>query len=202
MDNSNEAQDTLRGLQNASSQDVTLAYMKTVSTRIDRAESDFVDHIRKVEHRLDQLVDLVRDVAALKQQYTATSEAISELRGVYREQTQRVESSIARVHLRLDELTASVSSSIDAETSKIMTRLADSEQRHTELDIRFKKWLNRGIGGWAMFVLVIGALQTVGIRWLSNIDAERTALQEQVVKLKNRVADLENRTLQQLTPQQ
>ena len=79
----------------ATSQDVTLAYVKTMSSRMDRVEIDFVDHIRKIEGRLDQIVDLVRDVAALKQQYAAQSEAIVELRGAVREQSQRVESSSA-----------------------------------------------------------------------------------------------------------
>lgn len=180
----------------ATSQDVTLAYVKTMSSRMDRVEIDFVDHIRKIEGRLDQIVDLVRDVAALKQQYAAQSEAIVELRGAVREQSQRVESSIARVHQRLDELTASVSASIDSETTKIVERIADSEKNHKELDSKFQMWLNRGLGGWAAFVLVVGAIQFIGVRWLSSMEADRAALVVQVQKLSNRVADLENRSLQ------
>lgn len=180
----------------ASAQDVTLAYVKTMSSRMDRVEIEFVDQLRKIETRLDQIVDLVRDVAALKQQYTAQSEAIVELRGAVREQSTRVESSIARVHQRLDELTASVSSSIDTETAKIVERIADSEKNHKELDGKFQMWLNRGIGGWAVFVLVVGILQFVGIRWLNTMDADRETLVAQVQKLSNRIADLENRSLQ------
>ena len=181
---------------NATSQEVTLAYVKTMSSRMDRVEIDFVDHIRKIEGRLDQIVDLVRDVAALKQQYAAQNEAIVELRGAVREQSQRVESSIARVHQRLDELTASVSASIDSETTKIVERIADSEKNHKELDSKFQMWLNRGLGGWAAFVLVVGAIQFIGVRWLSAMEADRNALVAQVQKLSNRVADLENRSLQ------
>lgn len=180
----------------ASAQDVTFAYVKTMSSRMDRVETEFVDQLRKIETRLDQIVDLVRDVAALKQQYTAQSEAIVELRGAVREQSTRVESSIARVHQRLDELTASVSSSIDTETAKIVERIADSEKNHKELDGKFQMWLNRGIGGWAVFVLVVGILQFVGIRWLNTMDADRETLIAQVQKLSNRIADLENRSLQ------
>ena len=180
----------------ASAQDVTFAYVKTMSSRMDRVEIEFVDQLRKIETRLDQIVDLVRDVAALKQQYTAQSEAIVELRGAVREQSTRVESSIARVHRRLDELTASVSSSIDTETAKIVERIADSEKNHKELDGKFQMWLNRGIGGWAVFILVVGILQFVGIRWLNTMDADRETLVAQVQKLSNRIADLENRSLQ------
>ena len=118
------------------------------------------------------------------------------LRGAVREQSTRVESSIARVHRRLDELTASVSSSIDTETAKIVERIADSEKNHKELDGKFQMWLNRGIGGWAVFVLVVGILQFVGIRWLNTMDADRETLVAQVQKLSNRIADLENRSLQ------
>lgn len=179
-----------------SAQDVTFAYVKTMSSRMDRVEIEFVDQLRKIETRLDQIVDLVRDVATLKQQYTAQSEAIVELRGAVREQSTRVENSIARVHQRLDELTASVSSSIDTETAKIVERIADSEKNHKELDGKFQMWLNRGIGGWAVFILVVGILQFVGIRWLNTMDADRETLVAQVQKLSNRIADLENRSLQ------
>ena len=97
----------------ASSSDLTLTYVRTMSGRMDRIEIDFVDHIRKIETRLDQIVDLVRDVAALKQQYAAQSEALAELRGAVREQSIKMENSITRVHQRLDDLTASMNSSID-----------------------------------------------------------------------------------------
>ena len=48
----------------ASAQDVTFAYVKTMSSRMDRVETEFVDQLRKIETRLDQIVDLVRDVVA------------------------------------------------------------------------------------------------------------------------------------------
>ena len=182
--------------QTAASQEVTLAYVETMSSRMDRVEIDFVDHIRKIETRLDQIVDLVRDVAALKQQYAAQNEAIVELRGAVREQSQRVESSIARVHQRLDELTASVGTSIDTETTKIVERIADSEKNHKELNGKFQMWLNRGIGGWAAFTIVFGAIQFIGIRWLSTLESDRATMVAQVQKLTNRVNDLENRSLQ------
>ena len=180
----------------ASSSDLTLTYVRTMSGRMDRIEIDFVDHIRKIETRLDQIVDLVRDVAALKQQYAAQSEALAELRGAVREQSIKMENSITRVHQRLDDLTASMNSSIDTETTKIVERLMDHEKNHKDLDRRFQMWLNRGLGGWMAFVLVIGALQFLGMRWLGTVDAERAALVEKVQKLTSRIADLENRALQ------
>ena len=180
----------------ASSSDLTLTYVRTMSGRMDRIEIDFVDHIRKIETRLDQIVDLVRDVAALKQQYAAQSEALAELRGAVREQSIKMENSIIRVHQRLDDLTASMNGSIDTETTKIVERLMDHEKNHKDLDRRFQMWLNRGLGGWMAFVLVIGALQFLGMRWLGTVDAERAALVEKVQKLTSRISDLENRALQ------
>ena len=180
----------------ASSSDLTLTYVRTMSGRMDRIEIDFVDHIRKIETRLDQIVDLVRDVAALKQQYAAQSEALAELRGAVREQSIKMENSIIRVHQRLDDLTASMNSSIDTETTKIVERLMDHEKNHKDLNRRFQMWLNRGLGGWMAFVLVIGALQFLGMRWLGTVDEERAALVEKVQKLTSRISDLENRALQ------
>lgn len=176
--------------------DVTLTYIKTVSERIDRAETDFVDNLKRVEQRLDQIVGLMRDVASLQQQYTAQGEALGELRGAFREQTRRMESSITRVHTRLDELTTAMTTNIDLETTKISQKLDGYERSHKELDQNFHTWLNRGLGGWAMFILVVGALQFVGIRWLDNLEGERRVAADRLVKLTSRVADLENRLLQ------
>ena len=184
----------------ASSSNLTLAYVRTMSGRMDRIEVDFVDHIRKIETRLDQIVDLVRDVAALKQQYAAHSEVLADLRGAVREQSLKMETSITRVHQRLDDLTTSMNSSIDTETTKIVERIMDHEKNHKDLDRRFQMWLNRGLGGWMAFVLVVGALQFLGMRWLSAVDAEHVALDERVQKLTNRISDLENRALQDSPP--
>jgi phage shock protein A len=178
--------------------DVALAYMRTTSSRMDRIETDFVDHIRKIEDRLDQLVDLVRDVATLKQQYTAQNEGITELRGAIREQSIKMESSIARVHQRLDELTSSVSSSIDIETAKIVSKLGDFEKDHRDLDKRFQMWLNRGLGAWVAATIVVGILQYTGMKWIEQLDADKTASQAQIQKLSTRVADLEAQSLRQL----
>ena len=170
---------------------VALAYMRTTSARMDRIETDFVDHIRKIENRLDQLVDLVRDVATLKQQYTAQNVGIIELRGAIREQSQKMETSIARVHQRLDELTTSVGASIDSETSKIVDKLTDFEKDHKDLDRRFQMWLNRGLGGWIAATIVVAVLQYAGLRWLEQLEADRVAVNAQVQKLMGRISDIE-----------
>jgi DNA repair exonuclease SbcCD ATPase subunit len=196
MDTFNEHHCIAAGGDDASISDLTLAYMKTVSTRLDRTETEFVDHLRKVESRLDQLVDLMRDVAALQQQYTLQGEAISELRSTIREQTQRVEGSIARMHQRLDDLNETFTTSIETETGKLNEKLSDQERNHKDLDQRFQMWLNRGLGGWAVMVLILGFLQYAGIRWLDSLDADRTATTERIQKLTSRVSDLENRLLQ------
>lgn len=185
----------------ASSSDVALVYMKTMSSRMDRAETEFVDHIHKVDLRLDQVTEVVRDVSVLQQQNTAQSESIAELRLANREQTQRLEGTVGRIHVRIDELDSSVTAAMEAETAKVMEKIGEVSRERKDLDKRFQMWLNRGIGGWVVAVIVVGLMQYVGMKWLDNLQQERDAAAERVQKLTNRVIDLENRYFQQFEKQ-
>ena len=170
---------------------VTATFLKSFSLRLTQTETEFSENFRKLGHRMDQLVSIMRDVAVLQQQYSTQSESIDEVKVAVRDQSVRVEQSIARVQSRLTEMTASFSAHIDTETNKIFERLNENERKHKVLESSFYTWLNRGLGGWAVIVCIIGALQFVGIRWLENIDKERDMFLEKINQITMRIDALE-----------
>lgn len=177
--------------------DVALAYMRTTSSRLDKTEGEFVEHLQRVEGRLDQLIDFMRDIAVLQQQYTTQGEALGELRVAVREQSIRLENSVRQVHSRLDDLTTTMTVNIDSETSKIVEKLNEYEVKHKILDHKFHTWLNRGLGGLAAVAVVCAVFQFTGVRWLERLETERVYTAERVTKIQNRVTDLENAAAEQ-----
>ncbi len=63
----------------------------------------------------------------------------------------------------------------------------------TDLDDKLQTWLNRGIGGWAMFTLVIGIFQYVGLQYITGLQQERDAAHVTISKMVTRISDLESR---------
>lgn len=177
----------------AASAELAIAYSKTASDRMDRMEIDFVGHMRKVESKLDQLVDLVRDVAALKQQYAEQSNAVRELRTLIRDQSAMAEDSTAKLSKKVEELVGTLKDSIDAESVNLADRISRSEKNHAILDEKFHKWLNRGIGGWIAFVAVIALLQYTGMKWIDGLERHREAMVENDKKLVSQIEALEAR---------
>ena len=66
-------------------------------------------------------------------------------------------------------------------------------ERIGALEENLQKWNNRGIGMWAVFVLVIGLFQYIGMQYVSSIKTEKEVLQATVVKMTARLSDLEMR---------
>lgn len=176
------------------SPEVALAYMETFAKRLDESEVLFSDNLRRIESRMDHLVGLIRDVAALQSQYQSQGDSITEIRASIRDQSDRMEAAMGRLHDRMTELTNTFSSTIDDETKKILEHIDANEVKHNKLDARFQKWLNRGIGGWVAMALVVAGLQYFGIRWLENLDAERSAINARIQEVQVRLLELEYRT--------
>ena len=67
------------------------------------------------------------------------------------------------------------------------------ESRVSALENRLQTWVNRGIGGWAVFTLVIGMLQYMGLQYVNGLQAERQDAHATINKMAARISDLEMR---------
>lgn len=163
--------------------------MNMLHDRIEKTETDFVGHLKKVEDRLDQIVDLTKTVAVLQNQTTQQTDQISEVRAQLRESSSKFDNSISRIHTRLDELTTHQRDKIELASREIDIKLESlkssslnaienikAQSNATERD--FRQWLNRGVGAWVIFVLVVGVAQTGFYRWLDNIEKDRGSVSQ------------------------
>lgn len=160
---------------NAQTESAIAEALNNLNSRIEKTEHDFVGHLRKVEDRLDQIVDLTKTVAVLQQQTTTQTDNMVELRAQARENQQTVTTSITRIHTRLDEITNSNRDKLDLQTKEIETNIKSVAAKATSTHEELKQWLNRGWGVWVVAILIFGAVQTGIYRWIDGIEKEKTA---------------------------
>ena len=169
---------------------------------------DFISHLRAVENRLDQLVELTKSVAIIQTQAGAQAEQMIELRTQMRSSQDKLDTSISRLHTRIDEMAERFRSQHELFEKESEAKVTTVENKHEALDKEFHYYLNRGLGAWALFSFLIG-----GAGWLLNksieaLEREKTQIVSTVQNLKsasetndvritqiiNKVQDLDDRT--------
>ena len=149
--------------------------INTLNGRILKTETDFLGHLQKVEDRLDQIVDLTKTVALLQQATSQQTDTISEVRMQLRESSNKFDTSIARIHTRLDEISTHQRDKIELVTKEHDIKVEAVKVKAENTDKELKAWLNRGWGAWAIMLLVLAAVQTGFYRWIDGIEKEKQA---------------------------
>lgn len=167
--------------------------MESLTRRLEKTESDFVGHLQKVEDRLDQLVDLTKTVAVLQQQNAQHNDALGELRTAMRETTDKFQTSMARLHTRIDEIQTHQHDKMELHSKETALAIKTNEIATSNVDKELKTWLNRGVGAWVIFAVIIGAAQTFGFRWLDSIDREKVQMVQTLEAVSKNQALMEQR---------
>lgn len=157
--------------------------MESMTKRLEKTEADFVGHLQKVEDRLDQLVDLTKTVAVLQQQNAQHNDTITELRTQMRESTDKFQTSLARLHTRMDEIQNHQRDKMELLAKEMAIDVKANEIAIYAVDKELKTWLNRGWGAWVIFALVVGTANTMFFRWVDGIDKDKTQLVQTIEKV-------------------
>lgn len=176
-----------------SSERAFILAMESLTRRIEKVELDFVGHLQKVEDRLDQLVDLTKTVAVLQQQNAQHNDALSELRTAMRETTDKFQTSMARLQARIDEIQMHQRDKMELHSKETALAIKTNEIATSNVDKELKTWLNRGVGAWAIFAVIIGAAQTFGFRWLDTIERDKVQMVQTLEAVSKNQALMEQR---------
>lgn len=151
--------------------------LNTISYRIEKTESDFIGHLQKVESKLEQIAEVTRTVAVLQQQTNQQTDQITELRSQLREYSQKIDSSVARIHTRLDEITNHTRDKLELSSKEQELHVKTVETKADSTEKELRQWLNRGIGAWAILAFVAAVVQTGFYRWIDAIEKDRTKIE-------------------------
>jgi hypothetical protein len=171
--------------------------INTISYRIEKTESDFLGHLQKVETKLEQIAELTRTVALLQQQTNQQTDQISEIRNQLRDQIQKHDLSVSRLHSRLDEMNTNIRDRFDINAKEDAFRVKAVEAKADNTEKELKQWLNRGAGAVAILTLLLGIVQTGFYRWIDNVDKQKTVLETTVQTLSSTV-DKQSQQVSQL----
>jgi Mg2+ and Co2+ transporter CorA len=172
---------------------VAIAYIESLTARFENAEKHINDDIEAIEKRLQQLVELMKTVSTIQQQVSTQQEVLNEVRVAVRSNLDQLDELMSGIDAKYSNHFAIVSKKIadvvgeqTASRKKLDTRIGVVEEK-------LHNWLNRGIGMWAVFTLVVGMFQYMGMQYVSGLQQEKEQLQATVSKMAARVSDLEMR---------
>lgn len=177
----------------SSAASVTLAYVESLTSRFESAERHINEDITQIEKRLGQLVELLKAVTTMQQQISSQSASAAELRATVaamQQQLQRIMDGVEARHAAHAAVMAKKISEASHDQSasgrKVETRVATLENTLTT-------WLNRGIGMWGVFTLVVGFFQYIGFQYVGGLIKEKDAAVEAVAVNVKRMNELETR---------
>lgn len=149
-----------------------------LAERIEKTETDFVGHLKKVEDRLDQIVDLTKTVAVLQTQTTSQNELIAEVRTSQRDYASKNDASVTRIHTRIEEVQNHTRDKMELLSKEQELAIKEVRTKSDNNEKELKQWLNRGIGAWLVFVVVIGTINTSLWRWVDSLERDRATVSQ------------------------
>lgn len=172
--------------------------------RVNKTEKDFVNHLQRVEDRLDQLVELTKNVAVIQANSANQQERMTEFGVQLRAFEQRNEGSTSRIHSRIDDLNHLVSEKLDVNEKKVEAMIADNilpvtrkqedlATKHHTLDSEFQKYLNRAIAAVSVIGFVVGTFSWIGKTWITSLEKDRDQIVNSLKETKSNVDDLDQR---------
>ena len=76
----------------------------------------------------------------------------------------------------MDEIQSHQRDKLELHGKETALALKTNEIAIGNVDKELKTWLNRGVGAWVIFAVVMGIAQTVGFRWIDAVEREKTQI--------------------------
>ena len=172
---------------------VALAYIESLTARFVYAERHINDDIEAIEKRLTQLVELMKTVSTMQQQVTNQQQILAELRSAVREGLVQHEELVEGIDTRYSGHFETIKRKVSEVAADQTAGRKKLDGRVSQLEEKLQTWLNRGIGMWAVFALVVGFFQYVGMQYIGNLQRERAEAHATIQRLSTRISDLEMR---------
>ena len=172
---------------------VALAYIESLTARFENAERHINDDIEAIEKRLTQLVELMKTVSTMQQQVTNQQQILAELRSAVRESLVQQEELVEGIDTRYSGHFETIKRKVSETAAEQTAGRKKLDGRVSQLEEKLQTWLNRGIGMWAVFALVVGFFQFVGMQYIGGLQRERTEAHATIQRLTTRISDLEMR---------
>ena len=169
-----------------------------IASRVESLEGRLDDNIEKINTRLDLIVDLMQKVTALQEREISNAVQINDLKLSIKETNTTIKEWNAHIHERMDRHYAdikicregidatiiNIEDGIDAELKEVRTKNAETQAE-------LSKWLNRGIGAWALASVLLLLVQGVGAYLVNGIIESSRETNDRISKVEERILTTE-----------
>lgn len=169
-----------------------------IASRVESLEGRLDDNIEKINNRLDLIVDLMQKVTALQEREISNGVQINELKVSIKETNQTIKDWNHHIHERLDRhysdmkmCREGIDATIENLEDEVHTELKKNSEKTQSTQEELAKWLNRGIGAWALASLLLIVVQGMGAYVISGIIDGHKKNEESIAKIEDRVIENE-----------
>jgi vacuolar-type H+-ATPase subunit I/STV1 len=139
------------------------------SHKLHQLESRLDNHTQRVEDRLDQLVDLMRQVAVLQDREMKNADTIREIKDGIRRSHERIDAIVTQIETNSDTLKTHYSLHSEKESDKIFGVIDKLDCRLDDTEAELRSWLNRGKGAWYVMLFTFVLVQSGGAYLFSQL---------------------------------
>lgn len=164
--------------------------------RINKTDSDFVEHARRVEGQMEQLVDLTKHMAVMNAKSDTIREELTDIKATLRLGQEKVDGSIGRLHKRIDEVGAASRDHSDLVKTNLELQIKGTKEHHDKLEADYRENLARLDGakklatvGWILFTFVVGTFGFIGKGWLENLDSQKDKQMQRIERLETQMRE-------------
>lgn len=174
-----------------------------IASRVESLEGRLDDNIEKINTRLDLIVDLMQKVTALQEREISNAVQINDLKLSIKETNTTIKEWNTHIHERMDRHYSDIKicrEGIDATIENIEDEVAneikDVKDKNAATQAELSKWLNRGIGAWALASVLLVLVQGVGAYLVNGIIENARDTNNRISKVEERILTTERDTSQ------
>ena len=186
-----------------SSEDISV-----IASRVSSLEGRLDDNIDKINNRLDQIVDLMQKVTQLQEREINNAVQINELKISIKETNATIKEWNAHIHDRMDRhyneikvCRSGVESTMENMEESLSDEIKVIEDKNLSTQTELAKWLNRGIGAWALASVLLIVLQALGAYVVNGVIENGIRTQGRIEKMEMRSYEID-KALLDITRQQ
>ena len=186
-----------------SSEDISV-----IASRVSSLEGRLDDNIDKINTRLDQIVDLMQKVTQLQEREINNAVQINELKISIKETNATIKEWNAHIHDRMDRhyneikvCRSGVESTMENMEESLSDEIKVIEDKNLSTQTELAKWLNRGIGAWALASVLLIVLQALGAYVVNGVIENGIRTQGRIEKMEMRSYEID-KALLDITRQQ
>ena len=186
-----------------SSEDISV-----IASRVSSLEGRLDDNIDKINTRLDQIVDLMQKVTQLQEREINNAVQINELKMSIKETNATIKEWNSHIHDRMDRhyneikvCRSGVESTMENMEESLSDEIKVIEDKNLSTQTELAKWLNRGIGAWALASVLLIVLQALGAYVVNGVIENGIRTQGRIEKMEMRSYETD-KTLLDITRRQ